>query len=202
MDHDKRRHERARRINELNRNPLERPDEWASEEAGREALERALGEWSQEIIEPDHKVTEGPILERYVWEGGGWTWQEDYQNRKLAWCGFFASFAWLSVNAKIRKKCFPSTYRLRQWAKGTAREIKRLEDARPGDILVIATSNGKRWGDHITLIERIDQEGAWTIEGNAFGETPKAQRAEGVVRCYRPKDKIRFIYRPLEVDLD
>lgn len=187
----------------LDKSPEDRPDEWASAEAGEEARERALMEWREDIVEPQGEVSEGPILERYMHEGSGWIDRKTYKNRRDAWCGFFAAFCWISVQPKIRKKCFPSTYRLREWAKGTPRHIKKLSLARPGDILVIKTATGKRWGDHITIIDKIEDDlsGAWTIEGNAYGETPTRERAEGVVRCFREIEKIKFIYRPLEVDL-
>lgn len=204
MDHDKRRAQRAQAMKELDGDrTIERPTEYASAEAGQEALERGLEQWREEIIEPRGEVTDGPILERYIQEGARWTWQKSYQNRKFAWCGAFAAWCWISVLPKLRQKSFPSTYRLREWAKGTPREIKGLENARAGDIMVIATSTGKRWGDHITIIDRVEDDlsGAWTVEGNAYGETPTENRAEGVVRCFRPTAKIKFIYRPLEVDL-
>lgn len=204
MDHDQRRARRAKLMNELDKDrSIERPTEYASEEAGREALERGLEQWREEIIEPQGQVSDGPILDRYIKEGAGWSWQENYQNRKFAWCGCFAAWCWISVLPKLRKKSFPSTYRLREWARGTPREIKGLENARAGDIMVIATSTGKRWGDHITIVDKIEDDlsGAWTVEGNAFGETPTENRKEGVVRCFRPIEKIKFIYRPLEVDL-
>jgi hypothetical protein len=204
MEHDQRRAQRAKAMKELDKDrSVERPTEYASAEAGREALERGLEQWREEIIEPEGEVNEGPILERYIQEGAGWSWQKSYKNRKFAWCGCFAAWCWISVLPKLRKKSFPSTYRLREWARGTPREIKGLENARAGDIMVIATSTGKRWGDHITIIDKIEEDlsGAWTVEGNAFGETPSENRAEGVVRCFRPIEKIKFIYRPLEVDL-
>lgn len=202
MDHDQRRAHRAKLMRELDKDrSVERPTEYASAEAGREALERALEQWREEILEPIGEVNDGPILERYVHAGSGWRGVKKYQNRKLAWCGHFAAYCWGSVLPKIRKKSFPSTYRLWEWGRGTPRHIKKLEDARAGDIMVIRTSTGKRWGDHITIIDRIEDSGAWTVEGNAFGETPNENRAEGVVRCFRPIDKIKFIYRPLEVDL-
>jgi len=205
MEHDQRRAQRAKLMSELDKDrTVERPTEYASEAAGREALERGLEQWREEIIEPQGEVSDGPILERYIQGGSGWTWIKSYQNRKTAWCGHFAAYCWASLLPKIRRSSTPSTYRLREWARGTPREIKGLENARAGDIMVIATSTGKRWGDHITIIDKVEDDlsGAWTVEGNAFGETPREKRAEGVVRCFRPIDKIKFIYRPLEVDLE
>jgi len=204
MDHDQRREERAKLLKELDKSrDAARPSDHASAEAGQEALERALEQWREEIVEPIGAVREGPILERYIQQGSGWTWIKSYQNRKTAWCGHFAAYCWASLLPKIRKSSTPSTYRLREWARGTPREIRGLEHARAGDIMIITTASGKRWGDHITIIDRVEEDlsGVWTVEGNAFGETPSSERKEGVVRCFRPVEKIKFIYRPLEVDL-
>ena len=96
---------------------------------------------------------------------------------------------------------FASTYRMFKWAENTKRVVKGLEEARAGDIMIVG--NKKSYGDHITLIEKIEEDlsGAWTIEGNAYGETPEnTKRKEGVIRRFRPLETIRFIYRPLEQD--
>lgn len=172
---------------------------------GARAVERALEEWREDIREPKGKVTDGPILTRYIKEGLGWAWIKDYQNRTFEWCGAFAAWVWRdSINPEIRKKHLASTYRLREWARGTPREIKGgLSAARPGDIAVIATKAAKPWGDHITIIEKVepDGRGVWTVEGNARGEGPApGPHIEGVVRCFRQAEAIRFIYRPLDAD--
>ena len=57
MDHDKRRAQRAQAMKELDGDrTIERPTEYASAEAGQEALERGLAEWREEIIEPRGEV--------------------------------------------------------------------------------------------------------------------------------------------------
>jgi len=171
---------------------------------GARAVERALSQWREDIREPSGRVTSGPILERYIREGLGWTWIKDYENRAFEWCGAFAAWAWLDgLSAQVRKKHLASTYRLREWARGTAREVGGLSAARPGDIAI--TGPRKAWGDHITLIERVelDGSGAWTIEGNARGEGPApGPKIEGVIRRFRSAEEIRFIYRPLAEDAE
>ena len=164
------------------------------------ALERALDQWRECVIEPHGEVCEGPILERYIHEGIEWKWQESYKNRAFAWCGAFAAWAWReSVALSVRKKRFPSTYRLQKWAKGSSRIIEDLEDAQAGDIIVVG--HRKAWGDHITLFERHDEEGYWSVEGNAYGEVPEGgSRKEGVIRRWRAESEIFAIYRPLEED--
>ena len=203
MNHDDRRSLRADLLDELDTpTQTKMPNDHQSPEDGQRAVEIALDEWRQNILEPKAEVITGPILFRYIRQGALWTWVKKYQNRKFAWCGCFAAYAWReSVSGATRKTSFPSTYRLKQWAKGTNREISDLKKARTGDLLIVG--NKKAWGDHITLIERIepDLSGAWTVEGNAFGETPEStKRKEGVIRRFRSKDEIHAIYRPLESD--
>lgn len=209
FQHEERRLKRSDLLDELNDNvnaslPLADGEQsvYVSSLHGERALARALAQWNETIIEPKGVVDGGPILERYIKEGIKWSWVDSYQNRKFAWCGAFAGWAWKeSVKDEIRKKSFPSTYRLREWAKGSQRIIKRLEDAREGDIIIVGKK--KAWGDHITLFDRIDGEGYWSVEGNAYGETPEGgPRKEGVIRRYRNVEEIYAIYRPLKVDLN
>lgn len=203
MNHDDRRSLRSDLLDELD-TPTQTalPTDYQAPEHGERAVEIALEEWRQNILEPKVSVNTGPILIRYIRQGALWTWVKEYQNRKFAWCGCFAAYAWReSVSGATRKTSFPSTYRLQQWARGTKREISGLEKARAGDLLIVGKK--KAWGEHITLIERIepDLSGAWTVEGNAWGETPEStQRQEGVIRRFRSVDEVHAIYRPLESD--
>lgn len=198
--HEERRALRSDLLDELNDCQEAEMEDHQAPEDGALALERALEQWRECIIEPRGEVCEGPILERYIHEGIGWTWQESYKNRAFAWCGAFMSWAWReSVSSSVRKKHFASTYRLKKWAKGTPRVIDKLEDAREGDIVIVG--HRKAWGDHITLFERIDEGGFWSVEGNAFGEVPEGGgRKEGVIRRWRAESEIFAIYRPLEAD--
>lgn len=199
-NHEERRALRSDLLDELNDCSFADLDNHQPVEDGELALERALEQWRESIIEPLGEVSNGPILERYIHEGLEWTWQKSYKNRAFAWCGAFMSWAWReSVNPTVRKKHFPSTYRLQQWAKDSPRIIEGLENARRGDIIVIG--HKKAWGDHITIFERLDEDGYWSVEGNAFGEIPEGgERKEGVIRRWRAKSEIHSIYRPLEVD--
>lgn len=199
-DHDERRALRSDLLDQLNDCAQADLEDHQSPEAGERALERALDQWRECVIEPGGKVCDGPILERYIHEGICWTWQEDYKNRAFAWCGAFMAWAWReTVNPTIRKKRFASTYRLQQWAKGSPRIIENLVDARAGDIIVVGHRKG--WGDHITLFERCDEGGYWSVEGNAYGEVPEGGgRKEGVIRRWRAESEIFAIYRPLEAD--
>ena len=163
---------------------------------GEEAIRVALEEWGKNIVEPSRTVTKHRILE-YV-HISGWTWIKEYANRKLAWCGHFSSFCWSDlVSLETRKKYFPSTYRLRQWAKGSNREIP-FDEIEIGDIIIVG--DRKPYGDHITIAKQRDVWGWWTVEGNAFGSSVEGARVEGVIRRFRPFTEIRYVYRPLEGD--
>lgn len=199
-EHEARQALRSDLLDELNDHPQADLEDHQSLLDGERALERALEQWQECILEPHGEVCDGPILERYIHEGISWKWQESYKNRKFAWCGAFAAWAWRdSVNLNVRKKSFPSTYRLKKWAGGGVRVIERLEDARAGDIIVVG--HKKAWGDHITLFERAEESGYWSVEGNAYGEVPEGgSRKEGVIRRWRGTDEIFAIYRPLEAD--
>ena len=165
---------------------------------GNDVIQRALREWETAIEEPTGEESDHRILD-FIREGAGWSWVKTYQNRKFAWCGCFAAWCYAEVRLEIRKKHFPSTYRLYQWAKGTERRLK-IRNAEVGDLLIVG--DGKKWGDHITLAERKEAKGWWTVEGNAWGELPTGRRAEGVIRRFRPWSEIQFAYRPLPEDIE
>lgn len=171
-----------------------------SKARGARALEIALEEWSQNIVEPKGRVKKHRILD-YINEGLKWArYGKSYQNRKFAWCGAFMAFCWRDMlSEKVRYYDCASTYRLQEWAKGTSRVISSLKDAQAGDIIVVG--KGKAWGDHITLFERVDEGGYWSVEGNAWGEVPEGgKRKEGVIRRWRAESEIHAIYRPIEAD--
>lgn len=167
---------------------------------GERVIDRALQEWRKEVVEPAITVEEGPILNDYIHQGIKWTWVREYKNKKFAWCGAFCGFCWIDISPDIRKKSFPSTYRLQEWAKGSRRIIKSLSEARKGDIVIVGFR--KPWGDHITLLDKLDKGGFWSVEGNAYGETPTGERREGVIRRFRREEEINVIYRPLKSDLE
>lgn len=203
MNHEDRRSLRSDLLDDLNipKDGEPSPTEHQNIHDGLRVVERALEQWREGILEPLRKTTAHPILDRYIKKGTEWTWIKSYQNRKLAWCGHFAGFCWReSVSTGVRRSVFPSTWRMYDNWKGTEREIDTFLEAQPGDIIIVGDK--KPWGDHITLLERIEEDGTgfWTIEGNAFGETPQGPKKEGVIRRFREKSEIRFIYRPLEMD--
>ena len=166
---------------------------------------RALDAWEDGILEPgqppvgDASPQAGRIDDFARGEdGGGGTWREPYKkNGSLERRGFFAAWCLAGrVSADDRARVMPSTYRLWKAANDGHPRLSRLQprDAEPGDVLVVASTGGKRWGDHITVVERVDLAAGliYTVEGNARGWVPggaqgsAADCREGVIRRTRP----------------
>ena len=167
----------------------------------REAIKRAEVELNRVVVDPCDRIN------AYIRsaEGLGWNWVEPYtKNGEFAWCGAFASFCYTKVNSNIRKKIFPSCYRMySNWAK-TSRKIS-IEDIQAGDIVVIYTAKRSVQGDHITLcVDASTKKDGYikTIEGNAKGELGNGEFGEGVVRQERELEKIAHVYRLLGSDFD
>ena len=205
LEQDYRRLERAFNQAQLDINALEIEDHDYNTPAisfhAREAIKRAEVELNRVVVDP------GDRINAYIRsaEGLGWNWVEPYtKNGEFAWCGAFASFCYTKVNSNIRKKIFPSCYRLySNWAK-TSRKIS-IEDVQAGDIVVIYTAKRSVQGDHITLCvdASIKKDGyIKTIEGNAKGELGNGEFGEGVVRQERELEKIAHVYRLLGSDFD
>ena len=155
-------------------------------------LARAEEEWRRPVTEPN-----GPGWERideYIrgQQGLVWTWEERYvRNRQFAWCGAFAAFCFeaAGLNAEVRTKVMPSTYRLHSWAKDSVRFVQ-AESVAGGDVVIVGPAGGKVWGSHITICESVTADGhIATFEGNASGAGPDGSTYEGVVRQRRPFDR-------------
>jgi hypothetical protein len=205
LEQDYRRLERAFNQAQLDINALEIEDHDYNTPAisfhAREAIKRAEVELNRVVVDP------GDRINAYIRsaEGLGWSWVEPYtKNGEFAWCGAFASFCYTKVNSNIRKKIFPSCYRLySNWAK-TSRKIP-IQDVQAGDIVVIYTAKRSVQGDHITLcVDASTKKGGYikTIEGNAKGELGNGEFGEGVVRQERELEKIAHVYRLLGSDFD
>lgn len=148
------------------------------------ALLRALEQWTAQINEATGKAT----IDAYIRsaDGLGWTWEPTYaRNGQFQWCGAFAAWCWSSVKPELRKEHFASTYRLRRWARETARYIepRALE---VGDVAIVGAASGKKWGDHVVIVEAIEEEQIRTVEGNAVGLAPSGATWEGVIKTSRP----------------
>jgi len=205
LEQDYRRLERAFNQAQLDINALEIEDHDYNTPAisfhAREAIKRAEVELNRVVVDPCDRIN------AYIRsaEGLGWNWVEPYtKNGEFAWCGAFASFCYTKVNSNIRKKIFPSCYRLySNWAK-TSRKIS-IEDVQAGDIVVIYTAKRSVQGDHITLcVDASTKKDGYikTIEGNAKGELGNGEFGEGVVRQERELEKIAHVYRLLGSDFD
>jgi hypothetical protein len=99
--------------------------------AGERALERALGQWRQNIRDPkvadksaDANLNRSAI-DQYIRStvGAGWSWEKPYagddQKPPFQWCGCFAAYAWgEAITLAARQHFWTSTYRLDSWARG------------------------------------------------------------------------------------
>lgn len=167
-----------------------------------EAVQRAHAEWDLNVHEPDARI------DTYIRSNAGldWSWEKPYKkNGQFSWCGAFAAFCYTKVRLQIRKKIFPSCYRLHtNWAK-TSRYI-HPEKVQVGDIVVVYTSKRAVQGDHITLCTNIsefaDTGMITTIEGNAHGTLGDGTNGEGVITRQRSLSQIAHVYRLLGEDFD
>ena len=167
-----------------------------------DAIKRAQSEWASVVKEPQQRI------DTYIRSAQGlsWSWEEPYtRNGQFAWCGAFAAFAYTAARLQIRKKIFPSCYRLyNAWA-NTSRHIS-ADQVRPGDIVVVYTSKRATWGDHITLCVDASSYSTdgyiTTIEGNANGKLGDGSKGEGVITRQRPAEQIAHVYRLLSEDFD
>lgn len=172
---------------------------------GATALARALEQWTAQIDEKNGKAT----IDAYIRsaDGLGWTWEPPYvRNGQFQWCGAFAAWCWVNVKPELRKEHFASTYRLRRWARGTGRyvEPRALE---VGDVAIVGAASGKKWGDHVVIVESIEAEQIRTVEGNAIGLAPNGATWEGVIKTARPfvtnstkVKRVMYGVRPLAED--
>lgn len=208
------------------------------EHAGRVALNTGLLAWQRGIMDPIRKAWGDPafaddraFIDACIRsdDGLGWSscstvvksyrWDGDYE-----WCGAFAAYCWhASIPLAIRRRYFPSTYRLDRYGRhkrafaeavpvvplsmrrkylaidGDADDVDAFAP-RAGDILIV---NGRGYGQHITIVESWDPITCVfrTVEGNATGEGPDGQRHQGVVRQTRPLSVCRRLIRPGLCDL-
>jgi hypothetical protein len=174
-------------------------DSTESESAGTDdartdlVIGRAEEEWNRPVTEPNGEGWER--IDEYIRgsQGLAWTWEERYvRNRQFAWCGAFAAFCFeaAGLNAEIRQKVMPSTYRLKRWATGSSRLLSPDAVGR-GDVVIVGPAGGNAWGSHITICESAGSDGYInTFEGNASGTGPDGSRYEGVVRQRRPFERV------------
>ena len=168
-------------------------------------LKNAESEWSDNITEPGEGGDSSRIT-YYIKNTNalGWTWEDDYtRNGQFAWCGAFAAWCWTTVKIDIKKRIFPSCYRLYSNWSQTSRHIEHDKMA-PGDIVVVYAAKRSKQGDHITIcVEAPDAEGVFlTVEGNAHGTLGDGSHGEGVIRRDRSLDEVAHVYMLLGSDFD
>ena len=160
------------------------------------AIERAKREWSRNVTEPEYNGDWQRITD-YIHSSDGLNWYSDgyeyNKNGSFSWCGAFAAFCYSDATLSIRKKIFPSCYRLYENWHNTRRRVKEIA---PGDIVTVFTTAKKFYGDHIVLaINTPDENGNFdTIEGNAKGAGPY-DNIEGVIKRQRNIKDVAYIYR-------
>jgi hypothetical protein len=176
-----------------------------------EAMAKAAEDlWLQDIQDPRDTST---IVKFF--RDAGFGWHVDKYNgyrrgRGQDWCGHTAS-AIARRAAKLLDRQFDT--RLHRLLASTGRldnrhsesnwrafgyDTPRVDpaDIEPGDVVVVVTSGGKAWGDHITVaIERPANGQVRTIEGNASGTLPDGSQGRGVVKRYRKLKDVRRVYR-------
>ena len=203
LKHDVRRLERSLGQAELDLQALPHRDVTyprpPRDERSVEAVARGMAEWSQVVKEPDRRIN---TYIRSV-EGLGWTWEKEYiKNGQFAWCGAFAAFCWTAVKPSIRKKIFPSCYRLYSNWSQTSRHIDPSK-MMPGDIVVVYSGKHATQGDHITICRGEPVDGVFeTLEGNAHGTLGDDTHGEGVIIRDRSLDEVAHVYRLLSEDFD
>src|SRR5688572_28219969 len=159
--------------------------------AGEAAVSAGMAWWAEAIRDPKIKDKSEQaardrtrittwITDRAI--GAGWaSWQhggkKDGKTCKsycgdlcFSWCGVFAASCWGSVlKLEVRKRRFPSTFRLKDWADETERRIE-IADIRAGDLVVVKTTGKLAFGDHITIARGPVANGICpTVEGNGGG---------------------------------
>ena len=168
----------------------------------REALTRASAEWEADVKDPSERIN----LYIKSSHGIGWSWEADYvKNGQFAWCGAFAAWCHTRVKFDIRKKIFPSCYRMYQAWGQTSRKIDPMK-VQPGDIVVVYAAKRSIQGDHITLCVDNSDFGSdgfiTTIEGNAHGTFPDGSYGEGVIKRERKLTEFAHVYRLVADDFD
>ena len=152
---------------------------------------------------------------KYIEDGLEWRLAKPYTNSAnlkgggFSWCGAFASWCDLELKREIRRKTMPSTYRLYEFCKSTARDIP-LDEIQRGDIVIVGRPSGKRWGAHITRALEVGDTHVLCIEGNAHGTLGNGTWGEGVIVRRRPfkghgserESVIMHAYRFLESDYE
>jgi len=185
-------------------------------QAPEQVLQIAEGEWASNVSEPP-KGEEMPRIDGYIRSNLGLGWSSadvnhldkpaPYTRDSFSWCGAFAAFCYGNITPlALRKKVFPSTYRMyANWAQSSRNRGR--SDIQPGDILTVwTTSNssvrGKfHYGQHIVLCEYVDGDEIYTIEGNAKGELGDGSTGEGVIKRTRSIKDVAYVYRLLGEDL-
>lgn len=188
----------------------------AISQAALDATLRAEGEWELDVTEPGGGgAHSADRINVYIRSDEGLQWADanmkkdganPYErNGDFAWCGAFAAYCWAILKPEIRKRTFPSTYRL--WRDWQSRRIP-TSNMRAGDIVVVwndsasqADRERKPYGHHITICRQPGADAFTTWEGNARANGPDGRYREGVGTRERDLSTVAVVYRPQVSDL-
>jgi len=95
------------------------------------------------------------------------------------WCSYFATDMWRKAGVNIPNYGF--TGDVYRWGQehGKAYGAKNLDEARPGDVLLFGTGpENTSTSKHIGIVEKVDGNTVWTIEGNAGPGTNQVVRVK------------------------
>jgi len=171
------------------------------------AILRAKDEFNKKIEEPSG--SNWVEIDKYIRSDQGldWIWLDEYtKNHQFHWCGAFVAYCYgFQVKKEVRKKIFPSCYRMyKSWYR--SERLIQKESLKAGDIVTVFNSTSEidrqatPQGNHIVLCVETHQDYYVTIEGNAKGLNPDSKRVEGVVTNKRLYKDIAQIYRLNESD--
>lgn len=189
--------------------------------AGLKALAKAKRLFALDVFDPkpgDNSargvLCKTQITQLFKDSGWGWalkgkTYAGDGADPDQSWCGVFAHECWRAAGLKPSIDHWASTWRMANsigndpGAEGRTVSPDGTWKAgftpRAGDIVIMGDGD-PAWGEHIGILDYIDQTG-WvhTYEGNGTGTGPDGKPREGIVRGLRPligKWRVLRFYRP------
>lgn len=118
----------------------------------------------------------------------------------LARVGIFPPGGDYTIHPRVAEYVLPSTYRIEHsghWGDVPEAERVTVQEMERGDLIIVATSGRKSYGDHFAGVVNVDHDAQTveTLEANASGLLENGKQGRGVVRRQRRFDEIRRIRR-------
>jgi hypothetical protein len=106
----------------------------------------------------------------------------------------------LQIHPRVAEYVLPSTYRLEHsghWGAVPEADRVTIDEMRRGDIITVATSGRRDFGDHYAGVLSVDRDRriVETLEANASGTLGDGRQGRGVIKRERSFDAIRRIRR-------